>query len=329
MARLMNARLKFLLSCLLLSVVAGAAEPAREPAARVRSLKITVLSTMLADGNELGEWGFAALVEVDGHRLLFDTGAHTDVVWRNAQTLGLDLATVPDVVLSHNHSDHVGGFLALREAVQPKAATALARTHVAEGIFYPRFSLRPDLEDNPMVRLKTAYEKTGGAFVVHRQPARLLPGVWLTGPVPRTHPERNWSGVGRVRTPDGVVEDTVPEDQALVFDTEQGLVVLAGCAHAGVINTLGYARTFIRPARIHALIGGIHLFSASDETLNWTEGKLAEFGLENFIGAHCTGIEPVYRFRHALNLNRTHAVVGAVGTVFELGRGIDPRHIAK
>lgn len=320
----MLSRLKFLLPGLLLAVVAVASEPAR-----VRSLKISILSTMLADGNELGEWGFAALVEVDGHRILFDTGTHTDVVWRNTQTLGIDLTTVPEVVLSHNHGDHVGGFMALREAVQAKAPTALARTHVGEGIFYPRFSFRPDLEDNPMVKLKTAYEQSGGTFVVHREPVQLLPGVWLTGPVPRIHPESNWGGLGKVRTPDGVVDDTVPEDQALVFDTEQGLVVLAGCAHAGVINTLEYARTFIRPAHIHALIGGIHVFMASEETLAWTEGKLAEFGLEHFIGAHCTGLEPVYRFRHSLKLPRARAVAGAVGTVFELGRGIDPRYIAK
>src|SRR5580693_2432442 len=78
------------------------------PPVRVHSLKITVLSTMLADGKELGEWGFSALVEADGHRILFDTGAHTDVVLRNTETLKVDLATIPDVVLSHSHWDHVG-----------------------------------------------------------------------------------------------------------------------------------------------------------------------------------------------------------------------------
>src|SRR5437764_8130390 len=88
---------------------------------RVHALKITVLSTMLADGAELGEWGFAALVEADGHRILFDTGAHADVALKNAGTLGIELGNVPDVVLSHVHSDHVGGFLALRQPVLGKS----------------------------------------------------------------------------------------------------------------------------------------------------------------------------------------------------------------
>jgi 7,8-dihydropterin-6-yl-methyl-4-(beta-D-ribofuranosyl)aminobenzene 5'-phosphate synthase len=317
----------FLTGLFLLVGSCGAATGA--PTAQVQSLKITILSTMLADGHELGEWGFAALVEVDGHRLLFDTGAHTDVVQKNARSLGIDLSTVPEVILSHNHWDHVGGFITLRESMLPQTPGALARTHVGEGIFYPRPSAFPKVEDNPMVRLRADYEKTGGVFIVHDQPVQLYPGVWLTGPVPRKYPERNWSGNGRVQTPAGIVEDNVPEDMALVCDTAQGLVVLTGCAHAGVINIIDYARNFIRPARVHALIGGIHLFSAKEDTLQWTAGMLKNFGVDNFIGAHCTGIETVYRFRDALGLDRSHAVVGAVGATFELGKGIDPRNIAR
>jgi 7,8-dihydropterin-6-yl-methyl-4-(beta-D-ribofuranosyl)aminobenzene 5'-phosphate synthase len=77
------------------------------------------------------------------------------------------------------------------------------------------------------------------------------------------------------------------------------------------------------------LVGGIHLFNASDETLKWTSEKLREFEVENLLGAHCTGIETVYRLRQDLTLDRAHAVVGAVGASFELGRGINPGVIAK
>ena len=306
----------------------GASGAAAEPG-RVTALKITILSTMLADGNELGEWGFAALVEADGRRLLFDTGEHTDVVWKNAQSLGIDLSTVPEVVLSHSHSDHVGGFLTLRRAVAAKTPAALARTHVGTGMFYPRTSGVPRVEGNPMIAIKPEYERTGGTFVTHAQPVQLYPGVWLTGPVPRKFPERNWSGRGQVTTPAGVGEDNLPEDLALVFDTAQGLVVLTGCGHAGVVNTIDYARTVVRPARVHALIGGLHLFAANEATLTWTAERLRGFGVDALIGAHCTGIEVVYRMRAELGLDRAHAVVGAVGAAFELGRGIDPRRIAR
>ncbi len=297
--------------------------------ARVKSLKITVLSTMLADRQQLGEWGFAALVEVDGHRILFDTGAHTDVVLQNAASMNIDLTTVPEVILSHSHWDHVGGFLTLRNAVKAKAPAALARTHVGEGIFLPRVIAKPASPTIPCSCKKPITRTGGGVFVVHAQAVQLYPGVWLTGPVPRKYPEHNWSPGGQLVTPSGPVEDNLPEDMSLVCDTDAGLVVLTGCGHAGVINIIDHARNTIRPARVHALIGGIHLFNASEETLRWTAGKLNEFGVDHLLGAHCTGIETVYRYRHDLGLDRAHAVVAAVGSSFELGKGIDPGIIAR
>src|SRR4051812_46032712 len=184
----------------------------QEGAHRVRALKVTVLSTMLADGDELGEWGFAALVEVDGHRILFDTGEHSDVVQKNVRTMKIDLTTVPEVVLSHWHGDHIGGFMTLRQSVAAKNPAALARTHVAAGMFASRVGTPSGVELNDMIRIKRDYEQTGATFVVHDQPVQLYPGVWLTGPVPRKHPERNWSGNAQIKTSAGLVEDTVPDD---------------------------------------------------------------------------------------------------------------------
>jgi 7,8-dihydropterin-6-yl-methyl-4-(beta-D-ribofuranosyl)aminobenzene 5'-phosphate synthase len=307
----------------------SAAGAAAQPLPVVENLKITILSTMLADDAELGEWGFSALVEVDGHRILFDTGAHRDVVLKNARSLKIDLTTIPEIVLSHNHSDHVGGLMTLRQSVLDTAPMALARVHVGEGIFLPRRLVAPRVEDNPMIGIRSEFEKTGGVFIVHDRPAQLYPGVWLTGPVPRKYPERNWSSNELLVTPSGLVEDDIPEDMSLVFNTKQGLVILTGCGHAGIVNIADYSRQIIRPARIHAIVGGIHLFDATEETCRWTAGKLNEFGVDNFIGAHCTGIETVYIFRRELKLDRAHAVVGAVGASFTLGKGIDPGDIAR
>jgi 7,8-dihydropterin-6-yl-methyl-4-(beta-D-ribofuranosyl)aminobenzene 5'-phosphate synthase len=295
----------------------------------VRALKITVLSTMLADGDELGEWGFAALVEADGKKILFDTGAKTDVVQKNLRTLDLSLADVPDVVLSHWHWDHIGGFMTLRREAMVQNSAALARTHVAAGFFDPRRGTPPGVELNRMIAVRPEYEATGGKFIVHERVVELQPGVWLTGPVPRKYPERNWSGDTRVVTASGEREDTVADDVALVIDTRDGLVIVTGCGHAGVVNIVEHARATVRPTRVHALIGGIHLLRASEETLAWTAGKLREFGVDYFIGAHCTGIETVFRFRADLGLDRARCVVGAVGQTFELGKGIDARVIAR
>jgi 7,8-dihydropterin-6-yl-methyl-4-(beta-D-ribofuranosyl)aminobenzene 5'-phosphate synthase len=326
------ATMRFLGLLVLLAVAPGLATAAEDsvPSARVHALRITVLSTMLADGlDQYGEWGWGAFVEVDGHRILFDTGAHTDVVLRNARALGVDLSTVPEVVLSHNHADHTGGLLTIRREMMARSSSAISVVHVGEGIFYPRTTFNRGIEDNPVLLMKPEFEKTGGVFVSHDKPAELYPGVWLTGPVPRKYPEHNWSGSGRVKTPAGWVEDNIPEDQALVFDTDKGIVVLVGCGHAGIINTLDYVRSFLRPSPIHAVIGGVHLFAASDETLDWTAAKLGEFGLQNFLGGHCTGIEPVIRFRAALRLGREHCAVAAVGSTFDLVRGMDPGVVSR
>ena len=157
----------------------------------------------------------------------------------------------------------------------------------------------------------------------------MFPGVWLTGPIPRKYPEKNWGTHGKVQTPAGTVDDNIPEDQALIIDTENGLVALLGCGHAGVVNTLDYARTIVRPAPFYAVIGGFHLFAASAQTLKWTAEKLSGFSIANLSAAHCTGIESTYQLRAALGLDRQHAVVTAVGSTFELSKGLDPRVIAK
>ncbi len=125
------------------------------------NLKVTVLSTMLADTVGIGEWGFAALVEVDGYRLLFDTGERPETVLHNAQEMGIDLSTVTDVVLSHHHWDHTGGLLTLRRALQAKNPAALSRVHVAPGFFQSRRTPTGQ-EGNPVLAWRTDYEATGG-----------------------------------------------------------------------------------------------------------------------------------------------------------------------
>lgn len=293
------------------------------------AVKVTVLSTMLAGnrGAGIGEWGFAAVLEVDGRRLLIDTGERPDTVLRNAAELGVDLSGITDVVLTHNHGDHTTGLLTLRRELAKKNPRALSRAHVARGIFYPRPGAG-GVEENGLLPMKAAYEAAGGAFIEHEGPAQIAPGVWFTGPVPRIHPERNWTPKGRVRTPAGLVEDTLPEDASIVIDSADGLILVSGCGHAGIINTIEYARKVVRAAPLHAAVGGFHLFAATDAHLDWTAGKLREFGLQHLLGAHCTGIEALYRIRSLAGLTRRTAVVGAVGSSFTLGKGISALAIA-
>lgn len=297
--------------------------PTHAAAETARAVKVTVLSTMLSGdpGGGIGEWGFAALLEVDGRRLLIDAGQRPETVLRNAAELKIDLSDVTDLVITHNHGDHTGGLITLRRELAKKNPKALSRAHVAKGIFDPRPG-PGGAERNGLLPFKPEYEALGGQFVEHAGAVELAPAVWLTGPVPRQHAERNWSGAGRVQTAAGLVEDTIPEDASIVVDTAEGLVVISGCGHAGIINTVEYARKAVRAAPVVAAIGGFHLFAASDATLEWTASKLKDAGLRYLIGAHCTGIEALYRLRTLVGLTRKTAVVGAVGSSFTVGTGI-------
>jgi 7,8-dihydropterin-6-yl-methyl-4-(beta-D-ribofuranosyl)aminobenzene 5'-phosphate synthase len=303
--------------------------PATSPP-QIGALKVMVLSTMLADTRGIGEWGFAALVEADGHRILFDTGARPETVLRNAAELGVDLTDVPDVILSHHHGDHTGGLVTLRRELSKTNPKALARAYVGRGIFLSR-PREDGRESNETIALAEPYKASGGTFSEIDRPTEIFCGAWLTGPVPRTHPERNWSGNGRIRATSGTatLEDTIPEDMSLVLVTGRGLVIISGCGHAGIVNTLEYARKTVREAPVFAALGGFHLFAADRKTLDWTAEKLRGMSVANFLGAHCTGIESVYVLRDRLNLDRNHCVVGAVGSSFDLIRGLVPGTIAR
>src|SRR5262245_11099172 len=306
-------------------IFAGARPSVAEP---VRTLKVTVLSTMLAGDVGVGEWGFAALLEADGQRLLIDTGDRPETVLHNAEELGIDLSAVTDVVLTHNHHDHTGGLVVLRRELSKKNSGALSRVHVGKGIFLSRLDAE-GREKNGLLPDRPAYEALGGTFLESAAPVALFPGVWLTGPVPRPHPEKNWSGSLRLQTPMGPVEDTLPEDSSVVVETAEGLVIISGCGHAGIVNTCEYARKVTGQSRILATIGGFHLFPASDERLDWTARQLRRFDLVYFLGAHCTGVEAVFRVRKLAHLDRATAVVGAVGSSFTLGKGLDPLALAR
>ena len=316
------------LAGLTLSAGPAAAFPPDPPLHRVASLKITILSTMLADRG-MGEWGFSVLVEADGHRILFDTGMHPETVLDNARDLGIDLSDVTDVVLSHHHGDHTGGLVALRRELSKQSPSAMSRVHVAPGIFLSRRHPGSDEEANPTIAVKSAMEAGGAVFVVHGKPEEIFPGVWLTGPVPRPNPERYYGPPTSIVTSRGLVTDSIPEDMALLINTGKGFVIVAGCGHAGTINTVEYARRILGAEPAYAIVGGLHLFAAPDSALAWTATRLRSARLGYLLGAHCTGIEAVFRIRELAALDRKRAVVAAIGSSFDASKGIDPLALAQ
>ena len=315
--------------CLVLSSVLSNAD-AHSPVT-AESVTVTILSSNLADGATIGEWGFSALVQVDGKCILFDAGNYPDTVLRNAAVLDVDLSCVTDVVLSHFHADHTTGLLPLLADLRAKNPDTMRRIHVAQGFFLPRRlpTRSGDVERNKMIAMRIALEARGVEFVEHAGPTEILPGAWVTGPVTRTHDEKNYNRAMRVNIDGAWVEDYVPESQGLTIVTPQGPIVLLGCGHSGAVNLLEQVQQTIQDRSIHALMGGMHLFAANDQTLGWTADHLRDIGVQHLMAGHCTGIEPLIRLRSGLNLTRTTAVVGAVGSRFVLGEGIYPTAIAQ
>ena len=174
----------------------------------------------------------------------------------------------------------------------------------------------PSGENNEMIAIRKQYEAIGGKFIEHADAAEIFPGAWLSGPVARKYPERNWSGNKRIKTSEGLVEDTLPEDMSLVLDTERGLVVVSGCGHAGVVNTLEYARKTIRSTSIHAALGGFqvqdrarpnnHFWKALKQIANYLERSRNGHG--DFSDGDSCAVEGFCRI--ACLPGRTHAKAG-------------------
>ena len=291
------------------------------------NIKITILSTMVADYDYLGEWGFSALIESDGEKLLFDTGFRENTVLENAESLNIDLSTVEHVYLSHNHSDHTGGLINLRENLMLINPKAMKYIHVGKGILQERLS--DGKNRNLFMQQKDKLLNLGVEFIFHELPEEILPNIWTTGLVPRYHNEKNWSGYREMQINGEIVEDNIPEDQSVVIKTKNGLILVSGCGHAGIVNTLKHSVESFGNSKVYAAIGGFHLFKKNDKEIKWTSKFMKTYGVEYFLGAHCTGIDAVYSIRKNNNLERSKCAVGSVGAYFDYKEGMFPGLITK
>jgi 7,8-dihydropterin-6-yl-methyl-4-(beta-D-ribofuranosyl)aminobenzene 5'-phosphate synthase len=248
----------------------------------------------------IAEPGFSALVRVGNgereHTLLFDTGVSPSGVAENMRRLGISPTDIEAIVLSHGHWDHVTGMEGL--------ARELGRTKLPAMIhpeFWTRRRIRfPGLDPAELpATSRAALEDLGFAIVEERRPSFLLDGaVLITGEVDRTTPfETGFRGHEALRDGDWEPDPLILDDQALVLNLrDRGLVVLSGCGHAGIVNTVRYVRTLTGIDAVAAVIGGFHLSGPMFEPIiEPTVDALADLSPELLVPAHCTGWRAVHR----------------------------------
>jgi len=248
-------------------------------------VRITTLSENTASYGFLAEWGLSILIEVDGLRILMDTGLSFSAV-HNAQLMGIDLSKIDQIVLSHGHADHTGG---LREVLKIKGETeVIAHPDTWTAKYVQRDGeARKQYCGIPFSREEL--ESRGAQFNLTKEPVRITQHVMTTGEIPMVSGYEEVENNLFVQKGNTLRQDPLADDLALVVDTDFGLVVILGCAHRGIINTLRRAQNLTGKELVYAAIGGTHLFRASEERIEKTIADLREMEIQRLGVSHCTG----------------------------------------
>ena len=249
--------------------------------------------TILVDNNVatgLGlkpEHGFAALVEQDSRRWLFDTGQGPALI-HNANILDIDLTGLMAVALSHGHYDHTGGLL---DVVKLNPTIEIIAHPGALGMHYSLRQGRTAPRDVGMPNKERIFELSQPLFRPVTVFEQILERVWFTGEVPRRFYCKSDSGL-LTPTNDGFRQDPIIDDASVLLETASGPVLLLGCAHAGVRNIMHYVREQRGVTELAAVIGGTHLGLSDPAETPEAIKAFEDFNVNCLAPCHCTGEGP-------------------------------------
>ena len=245
----------------------------------------TLCENTVGQGQLMAEWGLSFLVEADGATVLFDTGRETAAVY-NADRLGIDLRAVDIIALSHGHYDHTGG---LREVLRRQRRRLEIVAH--PDVWAAKY-VRDRSGETRYIGIPHTLEELeglGADFNFSREPVAITENILTTGEIPLV---TSYEGVGQsffVKNGGEYHTDDIPDDMALIIKTPVGLVIVLGCAHRGIMNTIYHAQAITGVSEVHTVVGGSHLIGADEERLWWTLGALRELDIKQLGLCHCTG----------------------------------------
>jgi len=253
-------------------------------------LRLTVLSENTAgSGGFLAEWGLSILLETASTSVLMDTGTSVSTVY-NAGILGINLSNIEKLVLSHGHYDHTGGLRDVLRQVKKKI-DIIAHPDIWQ-LKYSRFKNAPERFIGIPFR-QEELEGLGARFSLVREPVSIAENIMTTGEIPMvTEYEAVDAGLF-IKHDSGFQPDPVMDDQAVIVKTGQGLVIVMGCAHRGMINTIYHAQKITGISEIQAVIGGSHLINASEERLWQSIAELKNLGVQKLGLCHCTDLPAI------------------------------------
>jgi 7,8-dihydropterin-6-yl-methyl-4-(beta-D-ribofuranosyl)aminobenzene 5'-phosphate synthase len=248
----------------------------------------------------LAEWGLSILIETGEDTVLFDTGQGT-VAIHNAASMGLDVPSIDRIVLSHGHRDHTGGLLSVLNAIRRDPAVfdenRALEVIAHPDIWTPRYSRATFGKEvyAGIVFVRDALENLGASFTLAREPVWITENMVTTGEIPMQTDYEKVDADLYVKDDRAVHPDPVADDLALAIITDVGLVVILGCAHRGIVNTLRRVQEVTDTKRIHMVIGGIHLFRAPQEQIESTIAELKGYDVKKIGVSHCTGLHAAVR----------------------------------
>lgn len=258
-------------------------------------MKLRVLedNNTFIDEYYLGEPAVSYYIEDEHQRILFDTG-YSNAFIQNAKKMGIDLNQVQQIVISHGHNDHTGGLPYFFEDGKRKEITLIAH----EDCFEPKTFEQEEI-GSPMAKEALAQVCQ---LKLTKSPYKVTKNITFLGEIPEIIPFEKRDVIGERTSKGEILEDTIKDDSAIVYQSTNGLFIITGCSHSGICNIIEYAKKICQDNRILGVIGGFHLFE-KNEKLSGTIQYLKENKISLLYPCHCISLEAKIEMAKTLTIH--------------------------